>query len=196
MWEDAGEGNHTLLATDQLETITSGTSTLAIIEDTLLNNDPDPAAGGSQCNVPPTTAGTALTITANVGPGTPLVDPTAFTADDTAANLCLAQMLNKKPSTAVNDGGIDVVNNVYVTMGIGNESSLIGRTMAEAPIHFAKVGGMNAANRYNHILAVFEVREGRMDQHMAATFVGTLMPMMRLEGIAQGQASYYEGDGS
>lgn len=186
MWEDAGVGNHTLKATDIVGNVLVTGSTVAIINEGMLSTD------GTACNVAPPTPGTPLTIggpdaggTAN--PGT----------DDVLANQCLAELLNK-PVT-----DIDVANHQYVVLGIGNEASLIGRTMAEAPIHFAKVGGMNAANKYNHILAVFELREANMmptvadlDGHPALKFVGTLMPMMKLEGIAQGQASYYEGDGA
>ncbi len=198
MYDDAGQGNHTLLATDATLPLVA-TTPLAIIDEQFLSNDMNPAGGGSQCSVGPSSggAGAPLAITAAAVSPAALVLPGVFTADDDMANTCLAEMLNKTARTAANPNGlIDVVNNDYIVLGIGNDSSLIGRTMAEAPIHFAKVGGMNAANRYNHLLAVFEVRAKRMDGHMAATFVGTIMPMMRLEGQAQAQGAYYAGDGA
>lgn len=203
MWGDAGNGNHTLKATDQSRALVAAgvpVGNVAVINETLLNNATG-ATGGAVCSVAPSTAATALTILPAVATGTPMngYSATGFatpTGDDALANQCLAELLNKTPASATNPEGIDVSNNIYVVMGIGNDNSMIGRTMSEAPIHFAKVGGMNAANKYNRILAVFELREGRKDMHPAAKFVGTLMPMMKIEGISQAQAAYYKGDGA
>ena len=198
MWGDAGDGNHTLKATEVSRALIDATGApvgnVAVINETLLNNAMG-ATGGAVCSVAPSTAATALTILPAVATGTPM-NPFLTTGDDSLANQCLAELLNKTVVSPANPTGIDVSNNIYVVMGIGNDNSMIGRIMSEAPIHFAKVGGMNAANKYNRILAVFELREGRKDMHPAAKFVGTLMPMMKIEGIAQAQGAYYKGDGA
>ena len=47
--------------------------------------------------------------------------------------------------------------NDYIVLGIGQESQLIGRTMSDAPIHFAQNGDMGPNNKYNRFVAVFEV---------------------------------------
>jgi type II secretory pathway pseudopilin PulG len=197
MWGDAGDGNHTLKATDTSRALVAAgvpVGNVAVINETLLNNAMG-ATGGAVCSVAPSTPATALTILPAVATGAPM-NPFLTTGDDALANQCLAELLNKTVVSPANPTGIDVSNNIYVVMGIGNDNSMIGRTMSEAPIHFAKVGGMNAANKYNRILAVFELREGRKDMHPAAKFVGTLMPMMKIEGIAQAQGAYYKGDGA
>lgn len=186
MWGDAGVGNHTLKATDNINIVLATGSTVAVINKTLLSQD------GAVCSQAAATPGTPLAIgTPNVA-GVPVPG-----ADDAIANQCLAELLNK-PITDV-----DVANNQYVVLGIGNDASLVGRTMAEAPIHFAKVGGMNAANKYNRILAVYELQEATMAPkapgakgHPALKFVGTLMPMMKIEGLSQAQGAYYSGDGA
>jgi len=48
----------------------------------------------------------------------------------------------------------------YVVFGIGSDSSLIGKTMATAPVHFAQQGTMGPKARYNRFGAVFEVPKG------------------------------------
>ncbi len=183
MWEDPGQGNHTLKAVDAVNAAIATGTVLAQLDETKLSFDTagNPASGGAVCPSSPTpTPGTALTIGTPGTPGT----------DDAVANKCLEELLG------LSAGSIDVANFDYFVMGIGNDSSLIGRVMNEAPIHFAKVGGMNAANKYNHILTVFAVKTGTMANHPYAEFMGTLMPMMKVEGLAQAQASYYAGDGA
>lgn len=45
----------------------------------------------------------------------------------------------------------------YVILGIGQESELIGKSMSDAPIHFAQNGNMGPDNKYNRFVAIFEV---------------------------------------
>jgi len=45
----------------------------------------------------------------------------------------------------------------YIIFGVGQDSTMVGKTISEAPVHFAKTGAMSAANKYNRILAVYEV---------------------------------------
>jgi len=65
---------------------------------------------------------------------------------------------------------VDTANNDYVVFGVGQSSGMIGKTIAEAPVHFAKTGAMSAANKYNRILAVYEIPVGNF-QCMGGTAV-------------------------
>jgi len=55
---------------------------------------------------------------------------------------------------------VDTTTSDYVVFGVGQESTMVGKTMSEAPVHFAKTGAMSAANKYNRILAVYSVSKG------------------------------------
>ena len=151
----------------------------------------------------------------------------------------LGAILGRTVNTSAND---------YVLLGVGQDSGMVGKTMSEAPVHFAKTGAMSAANKYNRILAVYQVPKlntciaangqgfvgyydtatsavvtatmgncnalvatanfvdaagtgdsgnaigsgswtGTMAQK--ATFLTTLMPMMKLEGLGGALASHY-----
>ena len=96
--------------------------------------------------------------------------------------------------------------NDYVVVGLGQESQLIGRTMSDAPVHFAQNGDNGPNNKYNRYVAVFEVDKangstpagtGTLDEDNgttpdcgntthAARFVGTAMIMSdnHLRGLA------------
>lgn len=52
--------------------------------------------------------------------------------------------------------GLDTAG-TYVLLGVGNRSEAIGRTMTDAPVHFAENGAENPALVYNRFLAVFDV---------------------------------------
>jgi len=45
----------------------------------------------------------------------------------------------------------------YVVMGVGQESQMSGRTLQDAPVHFAQNGDMGPDNKYNRFAAVFQV---------------------------------------
>ncbi len=45
----------------------------------------------------------------------------------------------------------------YIGLGIGDKSTMIGKSMSTAPVHFAQTGAMSAANRYNRFVAVIQV---------------------------------------
>lgn len=55
----------------------------------------------------------------------------------------------------------------FVAVGMGTASEAIGRTIQDAPVHFAARGDVNAANAYNRLLVIFEV-----DGNAAATVNG------------------------
>jgi len=68
-----------------------------------------------------------------------------------ASDADLAGILGRPVST------IDTDANDYIVFGIGQDSGMVGKTISEAPVHFAKTGAMSAANKYNRILAVYSV---------------------------------------
>jgi len=93
--------------------------------------------------------------------------------------------------------------NDYVILGVGQENSMIGTAMTDAPVHFAQNGNMGPDNNYNRFVAVFEVDKANGlaaaaatssvpptlecgDSTHAAKFVGTAMLMMppHLFGLA------------
>ncbi|GAB4255657.1 MAG: hypothetical protein Kow0065_03870 [Methylomicrobium sp.] len=87
----------------------------------------------------------------------------------------------------------DTVNNYYVAFGVGTNSQMIGKTISEAPVHFAKRAENVAHAKYNRILAVFEVpKNTAADAGKKAKFMGTVMPMSMLMGLGQGLSAEYE----
>jgi len=94
------------------------------------------------------TAGTTYKLAAiNTNGGTDCVsgtDAMGCIKDDAA----LADILGREVNTTAND---------YILLGIGQASEMVGKTISEAPVHFAQNGDMSANNRYNRILAVFAV---------------------------------------
>jgi len=61
-------------------------------------------------------------------------------------------------------GRVDVTKR-YVVFGLGQANTAVGKTLQDAPVHFAKSGNMNASNKYNRFLAVFEL----WDRDLAGT---------------------------
>jgi len=51
----------------------------------------------------------------------------------------------------------DSSGNYYVVLGVGDDSTITGKTVADVPVHFAGRGDMSAALKYNHFVSVFEV---------------------------------------
>ena len=147
------------------------------------------------------TAADSATFESNDGISRAIVDggklvAIKFDATD-AVNGCAGNYMGCTDETYLSQqlGGvaIDSAVNTYVVFGIGSGSSMIGKTIHEAPVHFAKTGAMSADNKYNRILSVFEVQnDGMMDMSKRAKFVGTIMPMMMLEGKAGALSSHYE----
>jgi len=54
-------------------------------------------------------------------------------------------------------GSINTTTTDYLAFGVGSSSGMVGKTISEAPVHFAKTGAMSAANKYNRILAIYAV---------------------------------------
>ncbi|HYE36079.1 prepilin-type N-terminal cleavage/methylation domain-containing protein [Methylocaldum sp.] len=77
----------------------------------------------------------------------------------------------------------------YVAFGIGDGSSMSGRVMSTAPVHFASQGSMGPVNKYNRFIAVYQVdkldtavaagatNSGCTAGMEAAKFIGTAMAM-------------------
>jgi len=59
----------------------------------------------------------------------------------------LSKILGRTVNTSANN---------YFVFGIGQDSGMVGKTISEAPVHFAKTGAMSAANKYNRLIAVYE----------------------------------------
>jgi len=52
---------------------------------------------------------------------------------------------------------VSATSNKFVVMGIGDDSTIQGKTVADVPVHFAGGSGMTADKKYNHFVAVFQV---------------------------------------
>jgi len=125
-----------------------------------------------------------------------LITPVSISGGATFASLNLTSGTSSMMATNTTDlqtelGGhvIDTDNNYYIVFGIGSGSSMIGKTIHEAPVHFAQTGNMSADSKYNRLVALFEVpKSGMMPR---AKFLGSLMPMMALEGKTGALNSHY-----
>jgi len=98
----------------------------------------------------------------------------------------------------VADGlGIDTTDKRYVIFGVGQSSELLGKTMQEAPVHFAKNADMNASQAYNRFGAIFEVDRDintalASADAMRAKYVGTVMLMSKVVGLQEELGNYYQ----
>jgi len=63
-------------------------------------------------------------------------------------NTNLKDIITRKPNVDMFD---------YVVFGVGSDSSMIGKTITTAPVHFAQTGNMGPKLRYNRFAVVFEV---------------------------------------
>jgi len=100
------------------------------------------------------------------------------------------------------DNTPDGVDNCYeyIAFGVGPESEMVGKVIADAPLHFASQGGMGPENSYNRFVAVFRADKsnnttiGCSAMTEPATLVGAAMLMMpkHLWGAAHTQAHTWE----
>lgn len=95
--------------------------------------------------------------------------------------------------------GIDAntvnTTSVFVAFGIGQGSELIGRTISDAPVHFAQQGAMGPTNKYNRYVAIYEIEEPtNANTEVAAKYVGSGMAMMsdHFFGLAHSMGHAYE----
>ena len=89
------------------------------------------------------------------------------------------------------DGTADFV---YYMLGVGQGSNMVGRTITDAPVHFAQTGAMNANNKYNRLVAIIKVdndNDGDNAATQPAQFMCSAMAMMKVEGLQQALARHY-----
>jgi len=84
-------------------------------------------------------------------------------------------------------------NKTYVVYGIGQLNAAVGKTMQDAPVHFAKNADMNASKAYNRFVAIFAADKtaAASDEAGHATYVGTAMAMGSIVGAQKELANYY-----
>lgn len=97
-------------------------------------------------------------------------------------------------SVIVRDAG-GTNGDVYVAFGVGKANTMIGKTMAQAPLHFPDNGGITPSNSYGRFGLTFRiVRGGTTPTPLArAEFVGVIE--FHEEGIASSDdhiAEYYQ----
>jgi len=88
----------------------------------------------------------------------------------------------------------DYLNKKFIAFGIGQNSDLVGRTLQEAPVHFAKNADMNASQAYNRFVAVYTVDADATHNKASArraTYFGTAMVMNDLIGLQAELSNYY-----
>jgi type II secretory pathway pseudopilin PulG len=98
------------------------------------------------------------------------------------------------------------LGHTFIALGAGPAMEANGRTIQEAPVHFASRGDVNAANAYNRFIAVYEVDGnnatacatcGGIDAARAAaaahraTLAGTGMAMFDLLGRSFNMTQFY-----
>jgi len=77
-------------------------------------------------------------------------------SDCSMSNDAMGCIADDAELSAILGRSVDTIANNYFVFGIGQDSGMIGKTMSEAPVHFAKTGAMSAANKYNRLIAVYE----------------------------------------
>jgi len=141
-----GDGTGTLDAKDYVKVVSLdaesftdvGIDNVMLMDST--TSDATFAATASSVNLSGTVELLALQVSGTCG----MNDPMGCIEDDAE----LGEILGRKVDTDAND---------YVIFGVGQDSAMVGKTVSEAPVHFAKTGAMSAANKYNRILAVYAV---------------------------------------
>jgi len=92
---------------------------------------------------------------------------------------------------------IDTTDKAYVLFGLGQASDIIGKTIQEAPVHFAKDADMNASQAYNRFGVILEVDQDTTvnqlgEDAMRAKYKGTVMLMGSAIGLQTELANYYK----
>lgn len=90
----------------------------------------------------------------------------------------------------------DAANCSYVVLGVGDESEMVGKVMASAPVHFAAQPGMGPHQKYNRFVAVYQVP--KPNTNCKFKFVGSAMLMKdaHLVGLAHQLAHTWENMGN
>jgi len=112
----------------------------------------------------------------------------------TVMGVTSAKVATAFSRTIDTSAGGDFENKKFVAFGIGQQSELVGRTMQEAPVHFAKNADMNASQAYNRFVSVFAVDADVTHSKATAkraVYIGTAMLMSDLIGLQTELANYY-----
>lgn len=94
-------------------------------------------------------------------------------------------------------GEFDNANCAYVVLGVGDESEMVGKVMASAPVHFAAQPGMGPHQKYNRFVTVYQVPRTAPGS-CKTKFVGSAMLMKNphLVGLAHQLAHTWENMGN
>jgi len=138
-----------------------------------------------------TVAGFNATFSNSAGTTNPMMYVNSM---NTSCAGTVAEISAAKVATALS---IDTTGKRYVAFGIGQGSQLVGRTLQEAPVHFAKNADMNASQAYNRFVAIFEVdNDTAVDlapvDAMRAKYVGSVMLMNDVIGLQTELGNYYK----
>jgi len=109
-------------------------------------------------------------------------------------NTCIGNVVVMDSTFVEEAMGITVdATKTYVVFGIGQMNDAVGKTMQEAPVHFAKNADMNASKAYNRFVAIFAADNSAAtaDEAGQATYVGTAMAMSAIVGAQKELANYY-----
>jgi type II secretory pathway pseudopilin PulG len=94
----------------------------------------------------------------------------------------VAEITAAKVASAFNLPTTATTNKRYVMFGVGALNEAVGKTMQDAPVHFAKDSNYNAAQAYNRFAVVYEVDKD-----------STVVPTTVAEGYAAASAARYVG---
>ena len=128
----------------------------------------------------PTTTG-LWNPTFNPYSGTAVPPPTP-TVLSTAANVVYVTQaavtrelgVTGYPTTNATTGATTYATGTYVLFGLGDYSSLAGKTMQEAPVHFDDGAGGSPDVIYGRFGLVFQTQDGSPTGLVAAKFVGVV----------------------
>jgi len=145
-----GDGTGTLVADDYLQVATISASSLTGVGiGSLMLMDDNTADATFAATASSETVSTAMNATLDVlelhVKGTTCGMMPMGCIDDDAE---LSTIIGRSVNTSANH---------YIAFGVGQESGMVGKTISEAPVHFAKTGAMSAGNKYNRILAIYQV---------------------------------------
>jgi len=134
-------------------------------------------------------------------PANPTFDNAAATASVDTVDVamdgtitCTGAVVEMTPAAIETAMGITTdANKTYLVYGIGQLNAAVGKTMQDAPVHFAKNADMNASKAYNRFVAVFAADNTATTAKGAghASYVGTAMVMSKIVGAQKELANYY-----
>ena len=116
------------------------------------------------------------------------------TTSGMGVHTCLGGAVEMSAAKVADAFGITTdTTKTYIVYGVGQANSAIGKTLQEAPVHFAKNADFNASKAYNRFVSVFAADNSAADAASAgaATYVATGMAMMTIVGVQKELGNYY-----